>query len=479
MFDAKLALNDLPLPADAWVGIRELRQSSITRQIRDGRPALNHHYFTHGAMIEVLVDGQFAQSATCHLDRTSLHLAAWLAFARASTMAGRGVHKFTTAQRPPSVGKFKSTIKEQISSKSAPDLVDLLVRVGARLKVNPKIVSTDVMYRFDDVETRFVSRNGADIEQKFYLSALNFSATAEESGQSQIRSANGFLSRCYQKGLEVLDTATLFPEAIKTGEQALELLSAPNCPSDTRSLVLMPDQMYMQIHESVGHPLELDRILGDEFNYAGHSFLKLDDFGKLQYGSDLLNVVYDPTVVGEYASFAFDDVGAPASRQFLIEKGVLKRPLGGLESQARANLDGVANTRTIYWNRAPIDRMGNINIEAGTQSFEDVIAGVEKGILMESNRSWSIDDRRENFQFGCEYGRLIENGQIKGVVKNPGYRGTTLNFWRNLKALGNASTWKMYGSPFCGKGEPNQVVRVGHGAPVAHFENVEIFGGGQ
>ncbi len=266
-------------------------------------------------------------------------------------------------------------------------------------------------------------------------------------------------------------------ESERAAKEALELLKAPNCPSGTLDLVLMPDQMMLQIHESIGHPLELDRILGDERNYAGWSFVKKEDFGHLQYGSTLMNVTFDPTRKQEFASYAFDDGGTRATREFLIERGILKRGLGSLESQLRSGIPGVANFRSASWNRAPIDRMANINLEPGTTTFDNLIAQVENGVWMETNRSWSIDDYRNKFQFGCERARLIKNGKLGAVVRNPNYRGVTVDFWNRLKAVGNAATMSTHGTPFCGKGEPSQVIRVGHSSPVCLFSGVEVFGG--
>jgi predicted Zn-dependent protease len=237
--------------------------------------------------------------------------------------------------------------------------------------------------------------------------------------------------------------------------------------------------MMIQIHESIGHPLEIDRILGDERNYAGWSFVQPEDFGKLQYGANLMNVTFDPSMPGEFASYAFDECGNPAKKEFLIKEGRLLRGLGSLESQTRSGLDGVANFRAASWNRAPIDRMANINLEPGTSSFEEMVSQTEKGLYVQANTSWSIDDYRNKFQFGAEYGQLIENGKLTKVVKNPNYRGVTIPFWKSLKAVGNGQELELYGSPFCGKGEPNQVIRVGHAAPPCLFSQVEVFGGGQ
>jgi predicted Zn-dependent protease len=241
-------------------------------------------------------------------------------------------------------------------------------------------------------------------------------------------------------------------------------------------VLLMPDQMMLQIHESIGHPLELDRILGDERNYAGTSFVRPEMFGHYRYGSELLNVTYDP-IEGEVATFAFDDDGTPAEKVFLIKSGILVAPLGGRLSQLRAGLPGTANSRASSWNRPPIDRMANINVEPGASDFEAMIGSIRRGVLMRTNRSWSIDDSRNKFQFGCEWGELIEDGRRKGVVKNPNYRGISATFWRSLRAVGNPASFEVLGLQMCGKGEPNQGIHCGHAAPPCVFADVDVFGG--
>jgi predicted Zn-dependent protease len=260
-------------------------------------------------------------------------------------------------------------------------------------------------------------------------------------------------------------------------EEAIALVEAPECPETTADLLLMPSQMMLQIHESIGHPLELDRILGDERNYAGTSFVTPDMFGNYRYGSRLLNVTFDPGVAQEMASYAFDDEGAPTERIHLIREGMLLRPLGGATSQARAGLPGVANARACSWNRPAIDRMANLNLEPGDSSFDELVGSIESGVLMDANRSWSIDDSRNKFQFGCELGRLIKDGELGGLVRNPGYRGISATFWRSLAGVGDAHSFEVWGTPNCGKGEPNQMIHVGHASPACVFRNVEIFGG--
>jgi predicted Zn-dependent protease len=243
-------------------------------------------------------------------------------------------------------------------------------------------------------------------------------------------------------------------------------------------LLLMPSQMTLQIHESIGHPLELDRILGDERNYAGLSFVTPDMFGTYRYGSSLLNVTFDPTLPGELASYAADDEGTPAKRVHLIRDGILERPLGGELSQRRARLPGSACARACDWDRPAIDRMANINLEPNEEGLEDMIARVERGVLMDTNRSWSIDDSRNKFQFGCQLGRLIEDGELKGLVRNPGYRGISARFWRSLDGVGGPQTLEVRGVQNCGKGEPNQSVYVGHASPACLFRDIDVFGGG-
>ena len=200
-------------------------------------------------------------------------------------------------------------------------------------------------------------------------------------------------------------------------------------------------------------------------------------FGSYRYGSPLLNVTFDPTHDEQYATYAFDDDGSPAEKTYLIRAGLLERPLGGLLSQQRAGLPGVANSRADGWNRPPIDRMANLNIEPGTTALADMIASIERGIMMRTNVSWSIDDSRNKFQFGCEWGQLIENGKLTTVVKNPNYRGISATFWRSLKMAGDAHTVEMLGTPYCGKGEPGQIMRCGHASPACLFESVDVFGG--
>lgn len=468
-------LADIDFAAD-WVGLRGVRHKDSHYAVRDGKPQHNGRSLDQGVMVEVMVEGHIGYGATNSFERDRLLAAANQAYQQAQAAKAWSIAPATPAIRPKVTGHYVSPVKTALSAMSPGDINQLLVDLCGYLNVSEKIVQTTATAVASEQETWFVSSNGSKVYQRLVLIQTHFGATAQDGPVVQPRSHNGFRAHCYQGGWEHLPT-TLQPQAQRIGEQAVELLTAAECPNTTTALVLAPDQMMLQIHESIGHPLELDRILGDERNYAGGSFVKPSDFGTLSYGSPLMNITFDPTVSQEFASYAFDDTGAPATKEYLIKKGQLLRGLGSLESQSRLGVPGVASARATSWNRPPIDRMANINLEPGTESFEEMVSGIEHGVFMEANRSWSIDDQRHKFQFGCEYAKLIENGKLTRTLRNPNYRATTPQFWHSLSHVGDRSTWEVYGTPFCGKGEPNQVIRVGHASPACVFDNIEVFGG--
>lgn len=371
---------------------------------------------------------------------------------------------------------FQSPIQTDPLDAPLASKIQRLKSAEKALKVDPRILDAQASLTTARVHSMFINSLGARIDQQFCYLVPNLAAVAHDGNITQYRTLNGG-NVARQMGLELLDALEFEAQAERIGREALALLLAPNCPDATMDLLLMPDQMMLQIHESIGHPLELDRILGDERNYAGTSFVTLDMFGSYAYGSPLLNITFDPSPAHEFASYQFDDDGTRAERTFLIQDGILQRPLGSELSQQRAKSRGVANARASNWNRPSMDRMANLNLEPGNSSLEEMIGGIQRGILMSSNNSWSIDDSRNKFQFGCEWGQLIENGQLTQVVRNPNYRGISATFWRNLKQVGNAQTFEAFGTPLCGKGEPNQCVRVGHASPACVFADVQVFGG--
>jgi predicted Zn-dependent protease len=427
-----------------------------------------------GVMVTVWDGGGLGYAATSDLTSDGVRRAVEQARRWARITAGISV--LATSPLPHPTGSYASPVERPWDETTLSDRIDLLRAQDGRLGGDERIVDWGAGLDRVDLDTFTVTSGGGRIVQRFRQVFPSLHATANDGSNTQTRTFGG-QAFCGQGGMEVLDRFGFGQAAPRIRDEVLELLSAPNCPSGTMDLLLAPDQMVLQIHESIGHPLELDRILGDERNYAGTSFVTPDMFGTYRYGSDLLNVTFDPTVAGQLASYGFDDDGTPAERQHLIRDGILVRPLGGTISQARASLPGVANSRASSWNRPPIDRMANVNVEPGDRSFEELVAGVERGVYLQTNNSWSIDDSRNKFQFGCEWGRLIEDGELTTVVRNPGYRGISATFWRSLAAVGNRDTLLAMGTPNCGKGEPNQVIWTGHASPACRFADVAVFGG--
>ena len=466
-------INKLDINAD-WVGLREYKENTTFHVIRDKKPLANETEIDHGIMVEVLKDGQFGYSGTSDLSFDGINKAASKALQSAMKASSHSVFSFNSDVRPGSKGTYQTPCNLPFDSLSAGEINDILMKANDWLLVDDRIISVSAMAMLVETTINYVCSNGSDIHQQINIVGSDYSATAKNGDIIQTRT-DGRSGN--QMGLERLDQNLVRERCDKVSSQVIELIEAEECPTGTMSLVLAPDQMMLQIHESIGHALEIDRILGDERNYAGWSFVDLKDFGNLKYGSDIMNITFDPTVSNEMASYGFDDGGFKASKEHLIKDGILLRGLGALESQARSDIPAVANFRSCSWNRAPIDRMANLNLEPGESSFDDIISSVEYGVYMETNRSWSIDDYRNKFQFGSEYGKLIENGKITKTLRDPNYRAITVPFWNNLAKVGDQTTFEVHGTPNCGKGEPNQVIRVGHASPVCLFNDIQVFGG--
>lgn len=478
---ARRAASGLPSTVSHWA-VRGVSEVSEQLSVRDGVAEAPRRSRDEGVMVTV-VDGGMGYAATSDTSEAGLAAAFGQARTLARAAAGKTVFDYTQAPRPRESGRYASRVERPVRDAALGDKLALLARVNQAARIDARIVDAHTTLWSVATEQLFLTSDGVRAEQRFDFLTPAVQVTARDGHVTQVRSSagqyNGF---CQQGGLEVLERAHFESEGPRVAREALELVAAPQCPTGSMDLVLMPDQMMLQIHESIGHPLELDRILGDERNFAGTSFVTPDMFGHYRYGSELLNVSYDPGRAHEFAGFAFDDDGTPARREMLIERGILQRPLGGALSQARAreagfDLGGVATTRACSWNRAPIDRMSNLNVEPGDATLEQLIGSVGYGVVMHTNCSWSIDDSRNKFQFGCEYGRVIRDGRLAEVVRNPNYRGISATFWRSLAMVGDGSTMQTMGTPFCGKGEPSQVIRVGHAAPACKFSSVDVFGG--
>lgn len=428
-----------------------------------------------GAFIHVNHKGRTGYGATANLSVHGLVKAAKQAAHWCQATAGL---QLDGNRAPISQAQFDyvGQQKHAFDQWALPQRIEAVRQACERLKIHDDIADWHAFIEFRRDWQLLVSSDGGHIQTVHHYIFPGLSATAHRLGQSQERTGAGW-GTGRQGGLEQLVALGFAEQAETIAAEALQLLDAPPCPDGIMDLLLTPSQMMLQIHESIGHPLELDRILGDERNYAGTSFVSPDMFGSYTYGSPLLNVTFDPSVDEAIASYPFDDDGSRANKTYIIKDGKLLRPLGGSVSQARTNMDGVACARACHWNRPPIDRMANLNVEPGDSSWETLLLKIENGIIMDTNRSWSIDDSRNKFQFGCEWARLVKNGEPTQLVRNPNYRGISANFWRNLAGVGNRDTVRVYGTPSCGKGEPNQMIQVGHGSPACLFTNIDIFGG--
>lgn len=465
-----------------WMAIKKVTELSKERYVENQKLKFHKSFLDQGYFLEVLINGHFGYASASVSSIPELEQLFKRAQMLAEVSSAQKIFNFTEKVRPAQKGRYDSPRKMALDQLSEEELMSRLIKIDQSMQISDKIISTNSYLRTTETEQNYLSSSGAEWTQQFTMLTTNYAASASNGSETQQRSDFGSPSRCYQGGLEFFNFEETILRTEQVAREAVELLTADDCPTETCDVILAPDQMMLQIHESIGHPLELDRILGDERNFAGSSFLKLEDFGNLQYGSDLMNVIFEPDKQNALASYKYDELGNPAQKVFLIEKGILKNPLGSLESQSRAHeilktpIGGVANSRASSWNRAPIDRMANINLIPGTQTIDQLVGQVERGLLMRSNRSWSIDDYRDKFQFGCEYGQLIEDGKITKTLKNPNYRGQTVPFWKSLSGL--AAGDDTFGTPYCGKGEPSQIIRVGHSSPYALFKNIEVFGGG-
>ena len=476
MFESAEAHFRQAVPAVDFCSIRLVSERSEMLVVRQDvlQPVINSE--DRGAMLTVWNNGGMGYAATSDLSSSGIRQAIDEASKWANENAPHSLVDFSKIVMEPPKGEYAVPESEPWQSVSLAEKIDLLRQESARLKIDPRIVDWDASLWHTDIDALYLTADGGRVQQSFRTLVPSLSATANDGPDTQTRTFGG-RGYCRQGGLEILDVLGFHLAAPRIAEESIQLLMAPNCPYGTMDLLLTPDQMILQIHESIGHPLELDRILGDERNYAGTSFVTPDMFGSYRYGSDLLNVTFDPTQPEAFASYGFDDDGMRAEQAYLIRNGILQRALGGLVSQVRADVPGVANSRACSWNRPPIDRMANLNLEQGDSSLDAMIGAVQRGILMRTNCSWSIDDSRNKFQFGCEWAQLIEDGRLTTVVKKPNYRGISATFWRNLALVGDRSTLEIMGTPFCGKGEPNQAIRVGHASPACLFTNVEVFGG--
>jgi TldD protein len=356
--------------------------------------------------------------------------------------------------------------------------IEVLLNADKEMRRVKGVTLAEGSMTFRKIDQLFVSTIGSVIHQIKMQSGAGIVATSFAGSEIQKRSyPNSFGGQHALEGYELIEALDLVGNAGRTGEEAVALHSAAQCPEITGTIILGGSQLGLQIHESIGHPIELDRVLGQEANFAGMSFLTVDKLRKLKYGSDIVNVVADARLAHGpgLGTFAYDDEGVPAQCTPIITNGLFTGYLSNRETASAIGEDRSNGTmRTESWNRLPIIRMTNISINPGTWKYGDLIADTDDAILMDTNRSWSIDDRRYHFQFSTEIGWEIRGGKKGRMIKNPSYSGITTEFWNSCDAICSRDDWTLWGTPNCGKGQPMQTMGTGHGASPARFRNIKI-----
>lgn len=457
--------------SDARAGTDEIETLTVRNQQMEGID----HTRSSGIGIRVLVDGRWGFASTARLDDGEIARTAKLAveIARASSrLPGEPVD---LAPVEPAVAVWHSPMQEDPFNVPLEEKVALLMEASRRTQGVQGIAFAEASLDLFRRRTCFASTDGAATDQTIVNSGGGIEATAIGDGELQRRSfPNSFRGHLGAAGWEHIRTLGLVDEAERTGTEAVELLNAKECPGERTTLVLDSGQMVLQIHESVGHAVELDRVLGMEESYAGSSFVRPDDRGKLRYGSELVSITADASLRGAIGSFAYDDEGVPASSTPIIANGVFENFLSSRETAPAIGEGSNGTARADGWAHFPLIRMTNISLEPGEGSLADIIGDTKDGVFMATNTSWSIDDHRINFQFGCEIAWRIRNGKLAEMYRNPTYTGITPEFWRSCDAVAGREEWTVWGTPNCGKGQPGQVARVGHGTSPARFRDVQV-----
>ena len=433
-----------------------------------------------GIGIRVLANGAWGFAATEDLTRAGVETTAQQAVEIARASAQVKEHDVTLAPEKPHVDDWASAYKIDPFSISVEENLDLLMKVDAELLKVQGITLAETNMNFRRYEQWYYSNEGADIHQVKVTTGAGYACLSFAGTEIQKRSyPNSFGGQYQDKGYELVHELKLVDNAQRIAEECVALHKADQCPEGKFTIILDSSQLGLQIHESVGHPIELDRVLGMEANFAGTSFLTLEKLGKLRYGSDLVNVVADATEKHGpgLGTFKYDDEGVEAQCTPIITNGLFTGYLSSRETAALVGLNRSGGTvRAEGWNRLPMIRMTNISILPGEKplTLEQLIADTEHGIFFQTNRSWSIDDKRYNFQFGTEMGREIKGGKLVRMLKNPSYSGITTEFWNSMDAICSRDQWTLWGTPNCGKGQPQQVMGTGHGASPARFRNVTV-----
>lgn len=468
-------LDSARLKKVKYADLRVVRRIRQEIAVKNGQVEAWEDGEDFGFGIRVLYRGAWGFAASCRVNPNEMEAALTraLAIARASSLAKGGEIFFPSS--PPVTDMYKTPISIDPFSIAPDRRLALLLEAEEAMRANPKVKISEAFMGIYKVSKIFASTEGSWIEQEIVECGAGISATAIEGGEVQVRSyPNSFRGNFATRGYEWIEGLHLKDHAARVADEAGRLLSAKPCPSKVTTLILDGPQMALQIHESIGHPIELDRILGTEASYAGASFLRPEMVGSFRYGSPMVHITADATFPGGLGTFGYDDEGIPAQRVPIIQEGILVNLLTSRETAGRIGKKSNGTMRADGWNRIPLIRMTNINLEPGEWTLDDMIADTEDGLFLSTNRSWSIDDKRINFQFATELGFEIRQGKLGAMVKNPTYMGITPQFWGSCDAIANRDYWQMWGTPSCGKGEPGQIAHVGHGTAPARFRNVQV-----
>jgi TldD protein len=471
-FDAASAAVQAALDAGAtYADARVMHRRYESMSARNGEVEDVGQDDDSGIGVRALVGSGWGFYAVPDLDDASARLAGARATAIAESSAR--VSRPATGLVPgeANVGSWASECVTDPLGVSLATKGDMLVRATTTM-VEHGADLAQAMYQIWDTAKWFVSSEGARVDQRVRECGAGIMATSIGDGETQRRSYPAARGQYGTRGWELVDEIDIEAHAAGVAEESRALLSAPPCPSGETTLILGGEQMALQIHESVGHAIELDRILGWEAAYAGTSWLDLAQLGSLNYGSQLMNITIDPTIPGALGSFGYDDEGTAAAPRDAVRNGTWVGVLAGRDSAAVAGLDYAGSVRADGWARLPMVRMTNVGLEPGPHTLDEIIAATDDGIYMETNRSWSIDDKRLNFQFGTEVGYEVKGGEIGRLLRNPTYTGIGPQFWRSLDML--SSEIVAWGTPNCGKGQPGQTGHTGHPAAPGRFRNVRV-----
>jgi TldD protein len=427
---------------------------------------------SEGIGVRVLVGGAWGFACDRRLSQEGAREAALRACAFARAAAGNG-HR-ALAPLEPCSGTYRTPLERDPFALPLSEKVDLCLRAEEALRHDDVIVTQASVRALRDHKL-LLSSEGTEVEQELTECGGGIEVMAARDGVYQTRSyPSAHVGSSAQAGWEYVEGLGLEREGPRVAEEAAALLRADPCPAGVTTIVLDADQVALQVHESVGHPTELDRVYGTEASYAGTSFLKPEALGSFRYGSELMNVVADPTTPGGLGTFAFDDEGVPAERVPIVDAGVLVGFLTSRETAARIGAGHGGSMRAESWNRMPLVRMTNLHLEPGRGTLDDLLADVDDGIYMETNKSWSIDDKRLNFQFGTQIAWEIKNGRRGRMLRDATYTGITPEFWASLDAVAGRQAWIVHGLTNCGKGQPGQSAHVSHGAAPARFRGVQV-----